>query len=82
MLDVLALKVKTGISHPALRPRLAVVDPDLTLSQPASVTAASGMDIVCHALESYTARWFADFDAKRPEQRVPAYCGAYPIADL
>jgi alcohol dehydrogenase class IV len=45
------------------------------------VTAASGMDILCHALESYTARWYADFDAKRPEQRVP-YCGANPIADM
>jgi alcohol dehydrogenase class IV len=45
------------------------------------VTAASGMDILCHALESYTARWYADFDAKRPEQRVP-YCGANPISDM
>ncbi len=45
------------------------------------VTAASGMDILCHALESYTARWFGDFDAKQPEQRVP-YCGANPIADM
>ncbi|WP_121253453.1 hydroxyacid-oxoacid transhydrogenase [Nocardioides ferulae] len=81
VLDVLSLHVKTGISHPALRPRLAVVDPDLTMSQPAMVTAAAGMDILCHALESYTARWFADFDAKQPEQRVP-YCGANPIADL
>ena len=45
------------------------------------VTAAAGMDILCHALESYTARWYADFDAKQPEQRVP-YCGANPIADM
>jgi len=81
VLDVLALKVKTGISHPRLRPTLAVVDPALTSSQPPMVTAAAGMDIVCHALESYTARWYADFEAKRPEQRVP-YCGANPIADL
>jgi hydroxyacid-oxoacid transhydrogenase len=81
VLDVLSLHVKTGISHPALRPRLAVVDPSLTLTQPATVTAAAGMDILCHALESYTARWYADFDAKQPEQRVP-YCGANPIADL
>jgi alcohol dehydrogenase class IV len=81
VLDVLALKVKTGISHPALRPRLAVVDPALTLTQPAMVTAACGMDILCHALESYTARWYADFEAKQPEQRVP-YCGANPIADM
>ena len=65
----------------ALRPRLAVVDPDLSATQPAGVTAAAGMDILCHALESYTARWYADFDAKSPEQRVP-YCGSNPIADL
>ena len=51
------------------------------MSQPAMVTAAAGMDILCHALEAYTARWYADFDAKQPEQRVP-YCGANPIADL
>ena len=57
------------------------MDPALTLTQPAMVTAAAGMDILCHALESYTARWYADFDAKQPEQRVP-YCGANPIADL
>jgi alcohol dehydrogenase class IV len=81
VLDVLSLHVKTGISHSRLRPTLAIVDPLLTGTQPTMVTAASGMDILCHALESYTARWYADFDAKRPEQRVP-YCGANPIADL
>ena len=81
VLDVLALKVKTGISHARLRPTLAVVDPDLTMTQPAMVTASCGMDILCHALESYTARWFGAFGAKQPEQRVP-YCGANPIADM
>jgi alcohol dehydrogenase class IV len=81
VLDVLSLQVKTGISHVALRPRLAVVDPRLTVTQPTMVTASSGMDILCHALESYTARWYADFDAKQPEDRVP-YCGANPIADM
>ena len=81
VLDVLSLHVKTGISHPALRPTMAIVDPALTVTQPAMVTAAAGMDILCHALESYTARWYGDFDAKRPEQRVP-YCGANPIADM
>jgi hypothetical protein len=52
VLDVLAQKVKTGISHPDLRPTLAVVDPALTVTQPAAVTASSGMDILCHALEA------------------------------
>jgi len=81
VLDVLDQHVKTGISHWRLRPTLAVVDPRLTLTQPAGVTAASGMDVLCHALEGYTARWYATYEAKRPEQRV-AYCGANPIADM
>ena len=81
VMDVLALKVKTGISHARLRPTLAVIDPDLTFTQPAGVTAASGMDILCHALESYTARWYTTYEHKTPEQRVP-YCGANPISDM
>nr|CAA9309370.1 MAG: Alcohol dehydrogenase [uncultured Nocardioidaceae bacterium] len=81
VLDVLSLRVKTGISHPRLRPTLAVVDPELTMSQPAAVTAAAGMDILCHALESYTARPYDSYERKQPAQRVP-YCGANPIADM
>jgi hydroxyacid-oxoacid transhydrogenase len=81
VLDVLEQKVKTGISHARLRPTLAVIDPALTLTQPAGVTAASGMDILCHALESYTARPYFTYERKQPDQRVP-YCGANPIADM
>jgi alcohol dehydrogenase class IV len=81
ILDVLSMKVKSGISHWRLRPTLAVVDPLLTMTLPPEVTAASGMDIVCHALESYTARWYGTFDRKQPEERV-TYCGANPISDL
>jgi alcohol dehydrogenase class IV len=81
VLDVLEQHVKSGISHPRLRPTLAVVDPRLTTSQPAGVTAACGMDILCHALESWTARPYDSYDRKRPEQRVP-YCGANPIGDM
>jgi len=81
VLDVLAQKVKTGISHARLRPTLAVVDPALTMTQPPGVTAACGMDILCHALESYTARAYTSYERKQPEQRVP-YCGANPIGDM
>ena len=81
VLDVLAQKVKTGISHPRLRPTLAVVDPALTVTQPSLVTASTGMDILCHALESYTAKPYTAYDRKQPEQRVP-YCGANPISDM
>ncbi len=81
VLDVLDLKVKTGISHARLRPTSAVIDPLVTVSQPAGVTAAAGMDILCHALESYTARPYTSYERKQPGERVP-YCGANPIADM
>jgi alcohol dehydrogenase class IV len=81
VLDVLSLKVKTGISHVRLRPVLAVVDPDLMLTQPAGVTASAGMDILCHALESYTGKPYTEFGRKQPEQRVP-YCGSNPVSDM
>ncbi|GAB3569786.1 hydroxyacid-oxoacid transhydrogenase [Amycolatopsis endophytica] len=80
IMDFLDLKVKAGISHPRLRPSMAVVDPLLTLSMPPEVTAASGMDVLCHALESYTAKPFDSFARHRPETRV-AYCGSNPISD-
>ncbi len=81
VLDILSMKVKTGISHWRLRPTLAIIDPLLTMTLPPEVTAASGMDIVCHALESFTARPYDGFAARQPEQRV-TYCGSNPVSDL
>ena len=81
VLDVLEQHVKSGISHPRLRPTTAVVDPLLTMTQPAGVTAAAGMDILCHALESWTARPYTSYPRKQPDERVP-YCGANPIAGM
>jgi hydroxyacid-oxoacid transhydrogenase len=81
VMDVLAQRVKTGISHARLRPTMAVIDPGLTFTQPPGVTAAAGMDILCHALESYTARWYTTYERKAPEARVP-YCGSNPISDM
>jgi hydroxyacid-oxoacid transhydrogenase len=76
------LRVKTGISHPALRPRLAVVDPLTTASLPRGVTIAGGMDVLCHALESYTARPFDSRPATPAGSIRPAYNGANPISDV
>jgi hydroxyacid-oxoacid transhydrogenase len=53
----------------------------LTLTQPPGVTAAAGLDILCHALESWTAKPYTAFDRKEPGQRVP-YCGANPVSDM
>ena len=81
IMDILSMKVKSGISHWRLRPTMAIIDPALTMTLPPEVTASAGMDILCHAAESYTAKWYADFEPKTPEQRV-TYCGANPVSDL
>ncbi len=80
VLDLLEMKVKSGISDARLRPTRAVIDPLLTLSMPARVTAATGMDVLCHALESFTAKPFDSFARHAADARV-AYCGSNPISD-
>lgn len=80
ILDILALKVKTGISNPRLRPVLAVIDPLVTLTVPPHVTASCGMDVLCHALESYTARHYRSYRRRLPEQRA-VYVGNNPVSD-
>lgn len=47
--------VKKGIVSPYLLPDVAIIDPALTMTMPAAVTAATGMDALVHAVESYTA---------------------------
>ncbi|AKU99700.1 Alcohol dehydrogenase [Labilithrix luteola] len=80
--DYVSLHAKTGIASVMLRPTEALVDPDCTDSLPSEVVAASGMDVLCHALESYTARPFVS-RAKpgRPTAR-PMSQGANPWSDL
>jgi alcohol dehydrogenase class IV len=48
------LKKKEGMNSPYLYPELALLDPELTLSLPPNATAATGIDALCHAIESYT----------------------------
>jgi alcohol dehydrogenase class IV len=58
-----------------------MIDPLVTLTLPPGPTAASGMDIVGHALESYTARRYTSYPRKDAADRV-AYCGSNPISDM
>jgi len=48
------LKKKEGMNSPYLYPELALLDPTLTLSLPPVATASTGVDALCHAIESYT----------------------------
>ena len=81
IVDFPRLGVKTGIAHRLLRPRVGIVDPLLTHDLPAAVTASAGLDVVCHAAESYTARPFGTREKTTPDER-PLYQGANPISDL
>jgi len=82
VLDILELKTKTGIAHRFLRPTLALVDPLLTLSCPPQVTAATGMDALFHALESYTSRRYDARPAWPSAAQRPIYMGGNPLSDL
>ncbi|HYA99827.1 MAG TPA: hydroxyacid-oxoacid transhydrogenase [Ktedonobacteraceae bacterium] len=81
IMDVLALKVKTGISHRYLRPSLAIIDPLNTVTLPPMATAYPGFDVLTHALESYTSRPYDTRPRHKPEER-PVYIGSNPVSDL
>ena len=82
ILDIPEQKVKTGISHRYLRPNQAIVDPSLTESLPAEVVASCGLDVICHAAESYIAKPFSSRDAPDSPGDRPPYQGATPISDI
>ena len=80
--DLLEMKAKTGISHRALRPTMGLVDPDNTRTLPKMVAVCSGLDVLCHGLESYTAMPFHDRAAPENPGLRPAYQGSNPISDV
>ncbi|HIE29467.1 TPA: iron-containing alcohol dehydrogenase [Candidatus Poribacteria bacterium] len=46
-------QTKMGIVSQHILPRVAIVDPQMTITVPPKITAATGMDALCHAIESY-----------------------------
>lgn len=81
--DYEAMNAKTGIANRALRPLLGIVDPVHCMTMPERVTANSGFDVLCHALESFTALPY-DERVPRPSNPIlrPAYQGSNPISDV
>jgi hydroxyacid-oxoacid transhydrogenase len=80
--DFMAMGAKTGIAHRALRPAVGIVDPENTRTLPPMVAACSGLDVLCHGLESYTALPFHQREAPASPAVRTTYQGANPISDV
>ncbi|MCD5400024.1 MAG: iron-containing alcohol dehydrogenase, partial [Dehalococcoidia bacterium] len=80
--DLLDMKAKTGIAHRSLRPVMGLVDPDNAGTMPKMVQACSGLDVLCHGLESYTAIPFHTREAPENPGLRPSYQGSNPISDV
>jgi hydroxyacid-oxoacid transhydrogenase len=80
--DLEEMHAKTGIASRQLKPTLGIVDPLNTISMPPMITASTALDILTHAVESYTAIEYTK--RPRPERPIhrPAYQGANPISDM
>lgn len=80
--DLQRMHAKTGIANRRLKPTLGYLDPENTRTMPKEVAASSGLDILSHAVESYTATPFTN--RPRPERPAlrPAYQGSNPISDV
>lgn len=82
ILDIPDMKVKTGISHVFLRPNRGIVDPLLTMTAPSEVTSSAGLDVVCHAAESYLTKPYDQRPKIDDPDDRPPYQGANPVADM
>ena len=80
--DFVRMHAKTGIAHRRLKPTLGLIDAENTRTLPAAVAASAGLDVLSHAIESYTALPFGH--RPRPERPIlrPAYQGSNPISDV
>jgi hydroxyacid-oxoacid transhydrogenase len=80
--DLTRMHAKTGIASRRLKPTLGLLDPDNTRTMPPEVAASSGLDILSHAIESFTAMPYSN--RPRPDRPAlrPAYQGSNPISDI
>jgi len=80
--DLIKMHAKTGIASRRLKPTLGLLDPENTRTMPSQVAASSGLDILSHAVESFTALPYSErLLPDRPLLR-PAYQGSNPISDV
>ena len=82
VLDIPDLKLKTGISHRFLQPTLALVDPELSKTTPSGVTASAGLDVICHAIESFISKPYHQREKPNSPDDRPPYQGSNPVSDI
>lgn len=78
--DMSSMHAKTGIAGRRLKPVLGLIDPENTATQPPEVAASCGLDVLSHAIESYTALPYTERPAPASPLLRPAYQGANPIS--
>jgi hydroxyacid-oxoacid transhydrogenase len=80
--DLSRMRAKTGIASRRLKPTLGLLDPENTRTMPAQVAAATGLDVLSHAVESYTALPYSNRPLPDRPLLRPAYQGSNPISDV
>jgi hydroxyacid-oxoacid transhydrogenase len=80
--DLKRMHAKTGIANRRLKPTLGYLDPENTRTMPPQVAASTGLDILSHAIESFTAMPFTDRPMPARPILRPAYQGSNPISDI
>ena len=80
--DLVKMHAKTGIASHQLKPTLGLIDPNNTKMMPSQVAASTGLDVLTHAIESYTAKPYNQ--RPKPARPIfrPAYQGSNPISDI
>ena len=79
--DLMKMHAKTGIANLRLKPTLGILDPNNTKTLPPQVAASTGLDVLTHAIESYTAIPFNQREKSGRPLLRPAYQGSNPISD-
>jgi hydroxyacid-oxoacid transhydrogenase len=80
--DLSKMHAKTGIASRRLKPTIGLLDPENTRTMPPQVAAATGLDVLSHAIESYTAMPYSDRALPDHPLVRPAYQGSNPISDV
>ena len=82
VLRINELNCKFVIGSPYMLPSEALVDPVCTQTLPANIVASTGFDLLCHAIECYTAKAYTQWEKIEDPTKRPLLQGANPWSDM